>query len=59
MKKINNFDYFKVLATLRWLMNVKESLKTGENLNEARKLESEAFFKPLIENAIKLIVDII
>lgn len=59
MKKIDNFDYFKVLATLRWLMNVEESLKTGENLNEARKLESEAFFKPLIENAIKMIVDII
>lgn len=55
---INNFEYFKVLATLRWLVNVIISLKTSENLNETKNKEFEIFIYPLIENGIKLIKEI-
>lgn len=54
-KSIDNFEYFKVLATLRWLVNVNISLHTGENLNETRKEEFKAFILPLIQNGLKLI----
>lgn len=54
-KSIDDFEYFKVLATLRWLVNVNISLLTGENLNETRKEEFKAFIFPLIQNGIKLI----
>lgn len=57
-KNIHNFDYFKVLATLRWLVNVMISLKTGENLNETRNEEFEKFISPLIQKGIRLIEEI-
>ncbi len=49
-----NKGYFEVLATLRWLINVITSLKTGENLNETRKEEFKGFVMPLIENGLRL-----
>lgn len=51
-QNINNFEYFKVFSTLRWLINVMISLKTGENLNETRNKEFENFVSPLIQNGI-------
>ncbi|ACD24173.1 aminoglycoside phosphotransferase family protein [Clostridium botulinum] len=51
-QNINNFEYFKVFSTLRWLINVMISLKTGENLNETRNKEFENFVSPLIQNRI-------
>ncbi|GAA0084701.1 hypothetical protein UT300007_11400 [Clostridium sp. CTA-7] len=55
---INNFEYFKVLSTLRWLINVMISLKTGENLNETRNKEFENFVSPLIQKGIRSIQEI-
>lgn len=55
---INNFEYFEVLSTLRWLTNVMTSLKTGENLNETRNREFQNFIAPLIQKGIRLIEDI-
>ena len=43
-ENIDNFEYFKVFSTLRWLINVIISLKTGENLNETRNEEFENLF---------------
>ena len=57
-ENINNFEYFKVLSTLRWLINVIISLKTGENLNETRNEEFENFISPLIQKGIRLIQEI-
>lgn len=57
-ESINNFEYFKVFSTLRWLINVITSLKTGENLNETRNKEFENFVRPLIEKGIKLLKEI-
>jgi aminoglycoside phosphotransferase (APT) family kinase protein len=57
-KNINNFEYFKVFSTLRWLINVMISLKTGENLNETRNKEFENFVSPLIQKGIRLIQEI-
>ncbi len=54
-ENINNFEYFKVFSTLRWLINVMISLKTGENLNETRNKEFENFVSPLIQNGIRSI----
>ncbi|AOR25127.1 aminoglycoside phosphotransferase family protein [Clostridium taeniosporum] len=54
-ENINNFEYFKVFSTLRWLINVMISLKTGENLNETRNKEFEDFVSPLIQKGIKSI----
>ncbi|WP_058304464.1 phosphotransferase family protein [Gorillibacterium timonense] len=39
-KEIKNLDYFKVLSTLRWLLNVSVSLISGDNLREG---EGQAF----------------
>lgn len=55
---INNFDYFKVLTTLRWLVNVTISLKTGNNLNQTRNKEFENFISPLIQKGINSIYKI-
>lgn len=55
---INNFEYFKVFSTLRWLINVMISLKTGENLNETRNKEFENFVSPLIQKGIRSIQEI-
>lgn len=52
---ISDFDYFKVLSTLRWLVNVMLSLKTGSNLNQTRNAEFENFILPLINNGKGLI----
>jgi Predicted aminoglycoside phosphotransferase len=57
-ENINNFEYFKVLSTLRWLINVIISLKTGENLNETRNKEFETFISPLIQKGIRSIQEI-
>lgn len=54
-ENINNFEYFKVFSTLRWLINVMISLKTGENLNETRNKEFESFVSPLIQKGIRSI----
>lgn len=54
-ENIENFDYFKVFSTLRWLINVMISLKTGENLNETRNEEFKSFISPLIQKGIRLI----
>lgn len=56
--EIDNFDYFKVLATLRWLVNVTSSLKTGENLNQTRNSEFLDFVLPLIKNGMRMISEI-
>lgn len=55
---INNFEYFKVFSTLRWLINVTISLKTGENLNETRSKEFENFIYPLIQKGTRSIHEI-
>lgn len=55
---IDNFEYFKVFSTLRWLVNVMISLKTGDNLNETRNKEFENFISPLIQKGLKLIQEI-
>ncbi|WP_244835012.1 aminoglycoside phosphotransferase family protein [Clostridium sp. BJN0001] len=54
-ENINNFEYFEVLSTLRWLINVTISLKTGDNLNETRNKEFEDFILPLIKKGVILI----
>lgn len=55
---VENFDYFKVLATTRWLVNVTGSLKTGDNLNETRTAEFNDFIAPLIKNGLQTIYEI-
>lgn len=57
-ENINDFEYFKVFSTLRWLINVTISLKTGENLNETRNKEFENFIYPLIQKGIRSIEEI-
>lgn len=57
-ENINNFEYFKVFSTLRWLINVMASLKTGENLNETRNKEFKNFIYPLIQKGISSIQEI-
>lgn len=47
--EIKDFDYFRALASLRWLANVSLSLQSGENLNETRRAEFRSFILPLIE----------
>lgn len=55
---IENFEYFKVLATLRWLLNVTSSIKSGTNLREGTKEEFESFLKVPTKNALDMIKDI-
>lgn len=50
-KEINNFDYFKVLSTLRWLLNVSASLISGENLREGQRQAFSEFLKTPIRKA--------
>lgn len=57
-ENIDNFEYFKVFSTLRWLINVIISLKTGENLNETRNEEFRNFISPLIQKGLRLIQEI-
>jgi hypothetical protein len=45
--EIPNFDYFRALASLRWLVNVSLALKTGTG-NETRRAEFRDFILPLI-----------
>lgn len=56
--KIDNFEYFKVLATLRWLLNVTSSIKTGENLREGTAEEFKDFLEMPIKNALQMIKNI-
>jgi aminoglycoside phosphotransferase (APT) family kinase protein len=55
---IPNFGYFKVLASLRWLINVIISQRTGDNLNETRRAEFNDFISPLIKNGVRMIEEI-
>lgn len=55
---IENFEYFKVLATLRWLLNVTSSIKSGTNLREGTKDEFESFLQVPIKNALDMIKNI-
>lgn len=57
-ENIADFDYFKVLTTLRWLVNVTISLKTGDSLNETRHKEFENFIFPLMQEGINMIYKI-
>lgn len=57
-ENIDNFEYFKVFSTFRWLINVIISLKTGENLNETRNEEFRKFISPLIQKGLRLIQEI-
>ncbi|SFD25545.1 phosphotransferase family protein [Clostridium uliginosum] len=57
-ENIDNFEYFKVFSTSRWLINVIISLKTGENLNETRNEEFKKFISPLIQKGLSLIQEI-
>lgn len=57
-ENINNFEYFKAFSTVRWLINVIISIKTGENLNETRNQEFENFVWPLIQKGIRSIQEI-
>jgi hypothetical protein len=56
--KIDHFEYFKVLATLRWIMNVTTSLKIGNNLNQTRAAEFNDFILPLIKKGVETIHEI-
>ncbi|MCX7773684.1 MAG: aminoglycoside phosphotransferase family protein [Clostridia bacterium] len=51
--EIPDKDYFLALASLRWLMNVLISYKTGQNLNEERKEEFRQFIEPLMGRALE------
>lgn len=57
-EKIENFDYFKVLVTLRWMINVMTGLKDEEALSETKKKEFEKFIGPLIESGVQQIKEI-
>ncbi|SHK16273.1 Phosphotransferase enzyme family protein [Anaerocolumna jejuensis DSM 15929] len=50
-KEIKNFDYFKVLSTLRWLLNVSVSLISGENLREGERQAFSEFLKMPVRKA--------
>lgn len=49
--EIYNYDYFKVLATLRWLMNVISAVKNPE----IQKPGFDDFIRPLIQAGIQTI----
>lgn len=57
-EKIEHFDYFKVLTTLRWLINVSKGLKSEDALSETRKKEFEKFIGPLIERGAQQIKEV-
>ena len=50
-REIKNFDYFKVLSTLRWLLNVSVSAISGENLREGERQAFSEFLKIPVEKA--------
>lgn len=52
---VTNFEYFKVMATLGWLLNIAVSLKTGSSVNEARKHEFEEFVLPLVDKGLAFV----
>ena len=57
--EIRDFAYFKVLATLRWLISVIVSLKTVDALKETKsRAAAKASFAPLIRRAVTLINEI-
>lgn len=56
--RIENFEYFKVLATLRWLLNVTASIKSGTNLREGTKDEFKSFLEVPIKNALLMLKNI-
>lgn len=50
-KEIKNFDYFKVLSTLRWLLNVSVSIISGENLRDGEREDFSNFLKTPVRKA--------
>jgi aminoglycoside phosphotransferase (APT) family kinase protein len=55
---MKDFEYFKVLATLRWILNVTVSIRSGENLREGDVENFRKFIKGIAENAIQLMQSI-
>lgn len=58
-KEIKNFDYFKVLSTLRWLLNVSASLISGENLRDGEGQAFREFLKMPVEKACETFNEIL
>ncbi len=56
---LSEFDYFKVLATVRWIVNVKASLDTGENVNKENEKEFRQMLLGFIEKGLSEINQII
>lgn len=55
---IKDFNYFKVLATLRWILNVTGSIQSGENLREGEVENFRSFINPLLNKATSMMQDI-
>ena len=53
-KKIENFEYFEVLATLRQILNILISIYSGENLRENEREKFLLFIKKPIEKALEM-----
>lgn len=59
---IDGLDYFKVLATVRWLFDVTHSLKSGANLRSTAPGDTmpvQAEFRALITGSVRNAVDLI
>jgi aminoglycoside phosphotransferase (APT) family kinase protein len=54
-KPVEHLDYFEVLATTRWLMEVTNSLMFGINLREGSQDEFRALVADYIRHAVELI----
>ncbi|MDF2821230.1 MAG: putative phosphotransferase enzyme family [Clostridiales bacterium] len=55
---MQDFEYFRVLATLRWILNVTVSIRSGENLREGDVENFRKFIKGIAENAIQMMQNI-
>lgn len=53
-KPIKDFEYFKALTTLRWLVNVSSSIYSGDNLRENEKEQFILFIKEPIKKALNM-----
>lgn len=53
-KPIDNFEYFKVLATLRWLLNITISIYSGDNIRENEREKFLLFVKEPVEKALDI-----
>ncbi|MCX8128904.1 MAG: aminoglycoside phosphotransferase family protein [Clostridia bacterium] len=52
--RIDNLEYFKVMAALRWLLNVTVSVKTGDNLRGGDSKAFKEFLEPLVNKALTM-----